>query len=303
MAAYLQRRGGSFAFRISVPHDLRQCLGQREIVLALPFDRHEATAQALELAAQAKRRFRELRRAMTFDDKLKASLKDARHGLKVAEVRDQHFDDLAHAHKQRIAEVREARQAANLETLKAKAESEALRTVLRVREPSAVVSATPSAPAAPKPKAPTLGKVVESFLDKYRQDKKPAMVKKHKPVLTMLVEVIGNKPVDELKQADLNDFFILLPKLPPRWRDTCDREKISIKALAKRKHAITFENRQNATADQIEAFLRDRAGVENFDWTPPSGAAGKWTCQEWNSAPTSDRHRTITATFEEVFEG
>lgn len=69
-----------------------------------------------------------------------------------------------------------------------------------------------------------------------------------------------------------------------------------------RRWELTFDNRPNATADAIEAFLKARGAVEAFDWTPPYGDAGKWVCREWESAPTSPNTRSVSATFEEVFE-
>lgn len=42
--------------------------------------------------------------------------------------------------------------------------------------------------------------------------------------------------------------------------------------------------------------------MELFDWSPPYGGAGKWVCREWSSAPTSPNTRSVSATFEEVFE-
>lgn len=70
----------------------------------------------------------------------------------------------------------------------------------------------------------------------------------------------------------------------------------------RRKWDLNFDNRPNATADAIESFLKARGAVEAFDWTPPYGGAGKWVCREWSSAPTSPNTRSVTATFEEVFE-
>lgn len=69
----------------------------------------------------------------------------------------------------------------------------------------------------------------------------------------------------------------------------------------RRKWEVTF-NRPNSTADQIEAFLEARNALESFDWTPPSGAAGKWICREWTASPTGPNTRTVSATFEEVFD-
>lgn len=64
--------------------------------------------------------------------------------------------------------------------------------------------------------------------------------------------------------------------------------------------SLSFENRANATADQIEAFLAARAGLESFDWTPPQGAVGKWVCSEWSSSQTSPSTRTVSCSFREV---
>jgi phage-related protein len=53
--------------------------------------------------------------------------------------------------------------------------------------------------------------------------------------------------------------------------------------------------------DLIEAFFETENGVASFDWTPPSGAIGKWLCQEWKRGFEGYNNETITATFVEVF--
>lgn len=53
--------------------------------------------------------------------------------------------------------------------------------------------------------------------------------------------------------------------------------------------------------DAIEAFLVARDGAESFDWTPPTGAAGKFICKSWRRTANDGRWQTISATFEEVF--
>lgn len=68
----------------------------------------------------------------------------------------------------------------------------------------------------------------------------------------------------------------------------------------KRVWSLIFENRANDTADQIEAFLTARGGLESFDWVPPHGAGGKWVCDGFSSSPTSPGSRTIQADFREV---
>ena len=69
-----------------------------------------------------------------------------------------------------------------------------------------------------------------------------------------------------------------------------------------RKWQVTFANRPTATADAIEAFLEARGAMQSFDWTPPHGKAGKWVCREWSAQKTGPFTRTVTATFDEVFE-
>ena len=87
---------------------------------------------------------------------------------------------------------------------------------------------------------PTLKKVVDAFLNGYQQNKSPAMFKKHKPVLSMLLAVIGDKPITEIKQADINGFFELLGRLPPRWADECRSRKLTVRELAELDFDITL---------------------------------------------------------------
>lgn len=77
---------------------------------------------------------------------------------------------------------------------------------------------------------------------------------------------------------------------------------------------LTLTNKPLAVADAIVAFLRQQGAVHAFEWTPPgeptapsgmfeaSPVPATWVCREWSVQPTSPRHRTITCTFEEVFE-
>jgi|TARA_R100000084_G_C4644609_1_gene145935 phage-related protein len=67
-------------------------------------------------------------------------------------------------------------------------------------------------------------------------------------------------------------------------------------------YSLTFEVSET-DADTIETFLDARAGVENFDFTPPGEtSSGKYICRNWSkSIPYLNRAR-IQATFEQVFE-
>lgn len=53
--------------------------------------------------------------------------------------------------------------------------------------------------------------------------------------------------------------------------------------------------------DDIEAFLQSEGGSASFDWTPPTGTAGKWICPAWNRSLNNYNDHTITTQFIEVF--
>ncbi|MGE0408974.1 MAG: phage tail protein [Amphiplicatus sp.] len=70
-----------------------------------------------------------------------------------------------------------------------------------------------------------------------------------------------------------------------------------------RRYRLTFGTRTTAEMQTIRTFLRDRGGVESFDWTPPDDDAGKWICPEWSRVGRRAGIHNMTAIFEEVFEG
>lgn len=64
---------------------------------------------------------------------------------------------------------------------------------------------------------------------------------------------------------------------------------------------LQFRARSNTEANQIEAFLDAREGVEFFDWTPPSGESGKkWICRSWSRQLDAYNLNTISTEFEQV---
>lgn len=65
---------------------------------------------------------------------------------------------------------------------------------------------------------------------------------------------------------------------------------------------VAFNGRYTAEADEIDAFLIARAGVENFDWTPPGGTAGKYVCKQWDRTIVYGNIENISAVFEQVFD-
>ena len=63
---YLQRRGDTFSFRISVPSKLRHIVGKQEFLKSLQTtDKRVAVVKALMLAATAKQLFHDLNKNMT----------------------------------------------------------------------------------------------------------------------------------------------------------------------------------------------------------------------------------------------
>lgn len=80
----------------------------------------------------------------------------------------------------------------------------------------------------------TFADVAEQYIEKeYAGGRKPAMAKKVNLVVPMLVELVGKKPISELKQSDINYFFELVHQLWPRWSDVARATGKSWIALAK----------------------------------------------------------------------
>lgn len=78
----------------------------------------------------------------------------------------------------------------------------------------------------------TLSKVVADYIDDYESDKHEAMYKKVCAVLPMFLEIIGDKPINTLRQTDINGFFGIVNRLPPRWKDEARKRKLSVTEIA-----------------------------------------------------------------------
>lgn len=91
---------------------------------------------------------------------------------------------------------------------------------------------TPTPPPPPPPPAPSLllSTVIRGFLDK--ADHTKPMFTKTAPALNLFLAVIGDRPVSELRQAAIDDFFGLLCKLPPRWPNEQRKRGCTIPELA-----------------------------------------------------------------------
>lgn len=104
--------------------------------------------------------------------------------------------------------------------------------------------------------APQLSVVVNYFLENY--DTTKPMYKKHKSFLPVFLSYIGDRPVDEIRQIDLNEFAKVLCKLPPRWTEIVRKTGQSIVDIAAQEHSEnvspkTFEDTYMAS---LRPFLK-----------------------------------------------
>ena len=107
----------------------------------------------------------------------------------------------------------------------------------------------------------TLSDVISHFLKKQPQD--APMFKKSKGATDLLLEVLGDRPVATLKQKEIDDFFGLLCRLPPRWSDKKRQLKKSAAELAEMSWPIclnqkTFEDSYMAA---LRPFFKDASRV------------------------------------------
>lgn len=70
-----------------------------------------------------------------------------------------------------------------------------------------------------------------------------------------------------------------------------------------RKWQLTFAARTTAEIQPILAFLETQGGDQSFDWTPPTGAAGKWIIDDgWTHTLNRFNDNTVSVVFQEVFD-
>ena len=233
---YLQRRGETYFFRIHVPTALRRIVGTREITKSLSTrDRRAAQPVALQLGSIVTKLFIDLKTPGMSNEQTLRLLELARRQLERNELKQQHDDALTDLHQQHRKELEQVRLRTELETLRRVAQGPSGVVAPVHLEPRAAAEAAQSGPrqsAAP----PKIGKVIDDFLGRPSLQKKPQMLKKHLAVLGLLKEVLGEKPVDAVRQSDIISFFDLVGRLPPRWSFECKRRKISPVALAAEQH-------------------------------------------------------------------
>ncbi|WP_176669175.1 site-specific integrase [Comamonas testosteroni] len=211
-------------------------------------------------------------RSLVADARVQLALEDGDERVQAIEL--EHAQELRRRDRERDEAVRIARlEGEHAGLLKA---LEARQRPIHV-EVGQVASAAPVAPAAPLKPAPTLGGVVDAFLAQYEKragvtKDGRAMLKKHQKALPLLVELIGDKPVNELQQADINEFFSIVNALPPYWSDKCERRNLSVRELAALEHDETIapktfkESYVGCVRPFLEAAQRDY-GDQGFPLT------------------------------------
>lgn len=89
---------------------------------------------------------------------------------------------------------------------------------------------TPVAAPAAASGAPKLSEVIKHFMGK--QDETASMYKKYSVGTGLLLEVLGDRDVSTIRQREIDDFFELLCRLPPRWGDKKRQLKATVVELA-----------------------------------------------------------------------
>lgn len=109
---------------------------------------------------------------------------------------------------------------------------------------------------------PRLSKVIEYFISK--QDQSVPMFKKYRPALDLFLEITGDRPVSEIRQIDVEDYFDLLCKLPPRWFDEKRKRRVSARELAGMEwpQGISFKTFKDGYLAAFRPFLS--ASIRTF---------------------------------------
>jgi len=202
--------------------------------------------------------FFELRAAMTASNdneeqtqmidplKLQKLTLETKFKLKHIDTIIEYEDETAQKNREHRAEIAEKdrQHKTDLQQARLEAENETMRRILAAPHALPIPTPTASPKSAPAASASssehTLKNVIDDFLSEYQTKNKPAMLKKHQPVLSALLELVGDKAIAKLDQDDINNFFIVINKLPPRWLDACRIQKLSIRQLSELDHKIVI---------------------------------------------------------------
>lgn len=259
---------------------LHGVVGKREFIKALhTTDKHIAVPKALRLAATAKQLFSELTNSMTKPDKLRQPFhkgklvsenendSDEGEGLTINYEMALDLDEFGFLKGLKVKAEPHEQEAVNSAIKTTLDHDQNKRAVMDSMSQGRAnsISAIEIAPQAFKAASvPLFEIIINGFLKSYQQNKNPEMFKKHKQVLPMLLEITGTKPINELKQADINGFFVLLEKLPPRWSDECRMRKLTIKKLAELEYSKTLGPK--SFEDTYKASVRSFLKTAKKDW-------------------------------------
>ena len=231
-----------------MPASLRAIIGLREFTSTLRTgDRAIAVPLALQLAAIARRLFNDLHTCMSTDD-MKKALADARAKLRADSVRQEMEEQIHEAHQARIEAVREASldRAAERRELQAQVRTleQALSEALKARHLApGPATQRPIETGAETRTGERLNKLLEDYLDGYPKDRKPQMFKKLQPAMALLGHLHGQKPIRDLRQAHIVEYFKLVEALPLRWAEKCERLGVTPTQLAASEHATALSKK------------------------------------------------------------
>lgn len=118
-------------------------------------------------------------------------------------------------------------------------------------------------------KVPLLSEVVEHFISKQRDD--VPMYKKYRPALGLFLEFTGDKPVNQLKQKEIDEYFDLLCRLPSRWSDQQKKLNLSARELAQREwpKCISRKTFEDGYMAAFRPFLQHAVRVFQDQGFPP----------------------------------
>jgi len=169
---------------------------------------------------------------------------------------------------------------------------------------------TPPKPEPPQPKneeanrVPLLSEVIASFIEGLINPGE-SMLRKYDVTLRLFREVLGNKPVDTIRQVDIEGFFRLLCKLPPRWSDEERKRGVGVKELAamewkKVLHKKTFDSSYMAAFVPFLRVSQRLFGDQGF----PRHLTAKDIPYSGNRTETEDNQRAMKPhELKRLFEG
>lgn len=278
---YLQRRGDVYFFRIAVPPDLRATIGKREITQSLKTpDRRTALPKALHLAAQVTTLFAELRGSP-----------GGHHASFSVEIRP--------PSNGQGARLDHAAVNGTVQTMT----EEAREKVTALHPPKATHAPTaPDQTRTPANKSPRLSEVIRAFLANYPKNKE-AMKRKHEIVLPIFLDIIGDKPVDQIKQTEIRGFFATINALPPYATREAERLGVSLRELAEQDHEeiISKSSFLDTYKACVRIFLKE-AQREYHDAGFPQGLHADYS-YDGDSQPRKKQRAFTPAELKRIFEG